>query len=176
MFDFRKILPQFDRFLCERTLRFEAVIIGGAAMQLLGLTSRVTKDCDVLIPTIPQELAEAAREFARTHELRSEWLNNGPESLIRDLPEGWQDLTVELYRGNNLILHTLGRLDLIRSKLFAFVDRGIDLEDLLQIKPSYEELERVAKWLKERDANPDWPTYVEIRLKELREKLYDKHD
>ena len=172
MLDFRIIIPLFDRFLGNKGLQFEAVVIGGVAMQLLDLTDRVTKDCDVLAPEIPASLAEAARQFAVKHELRPDWFNNGPASLVRDLPEDWRSNTVQLYQGQHLVLLSLGRLDLIRSKLFAFMDRGIDLDDLLRISPSLNELNRVTDWLKERDGNPDWPAYVDIRLKELREKLH----
>lgn len=172
--DFRKLIPQFDCFLAENNIAFEAVILGGAALQLLGLTDRVTKDCDVLSPKIPPEVAESSRKFADTHDLQPNWLNNGPESLIRDLPAGWEARTREIYRGSQLVFRTLGRLDLLRSKLFAFVDRGIDLEDILRIEPSQEEIHAVLPWLKERDGNPAWPEYVDIRMRELREALYGK--
>ena len=141
-------------------------------MQLMGLTDRVTKDCDVLSPQIPSALKLASQAFADAHGLSREWLNNGPESLIRDLPPGWESSLLPLYRGVHLKLSTLGRLDFIRSKLFAFVDRGIDLQDLLQLKPTAAEIEELRPWPSERDANPDWPKYVELRLTELLEELY----
>lgn len=172
MRDFRKILPIFEIFLAKKGLLFEAVIIGGAAMQFLGLTERVTKDCDVLSPKITPDLKEASMDFAKEHGLSEDWLNNGPESLIRDLPSGWQENLVSLYEGKNLKLFTLSRLDFVRSKLFAFVDRGIDLEDLKGLKPTRSEIDQVKDWLKERDGNPDWPQYVEIRLGELLKELY----
>jgi len=170
--DFRAILPDFELFLANKGLSFEAVIIGGAAMQLMGLTERVTKDCDVLSPKIPSDLKEASKEFASQHGLSEEWLNNGPETLIRDLPSGWEQALTPLYEGKNLKLFTLGRLDFIRSKLFAFVDRGIDLQDLIKLKPTMAEIDELREWLSERDGNPDWPKYVEIRLNELIKELY----
>ena len=69
---------------------------------------------------------------------------------------------------------SLSRVNFLRSKLFAFLDRGIDLQDLILLKPSIEEINSITDWLKERDANPDWPEYVDIRLKELFSELnYD---
>ena len=41
----RETLEAFDRFLADRTLRPDAVVIGGAALNLLGVISRPTKDC-----------------------------------------------------------------------------------------------------------------------------------
>lgn len=172
MQDFKELLPKFEKFLADRLLSFEAIIIGGAAMQLMGLTDRVTKDCDVLSPKITTELKEASKEFAKEHGLSENWLNNGPETLICDLPADWQKNVVLLYEGKNLKLFTLSRLDFLRSKLYAFIDRGIDLQDLMKLQPSKVEIEELRDWLKERDGNPEWPEYVEIRLAELIEELY----
>lgn len=82
----REILTDFDRYLARRGLRLDAVIVGGAALNLLGLVSRPTKDCDVLDPVLSQEVAEAARAFAAEvreggEVLDDGWLNNGPASL-----------------------------------------------------------------------------------------------
>jgi hypothetical protein len=104
--------------------------------------------------------------------LSENWLNNGPENLILDLPEDWQRNLVILYEGENLNLFTLSRLDFLRSKLYAFIDRGIDLQDLMKLQPSKAEIDQLRDWLKERDGNPDWPEYVEIRLAELIQELY----
>ena len=40
-------IPAFDAFLAARGLTFEAVIIGGSALVLLGVVQRTTDDCDV---------------------------------------------------------------------------------------------------------------------------------
>ena len=172
MNDFNDLLPKFDAYLIKRGLFFEGVVIGGAAMQLLGLNERVTKDCDILSPKISVELKEASKVFALEHGLSEDWFNNGPETLIRDLPSDWHENLVPLYSGQGLKLFTLSRTDFLRSKLFAYVDRGIDLVDLRQLKPTKREIEVLKDWLKERDGNPDWPGYVEIRLLELIKELY----
>ena len=82
----RETLEAFDRYLSGRRLRLEAVVIGGAALNLLGIISRATKDCDILDPPLPSAIIEAARSFAaesRRHgdALQDDWLNNGPASL-----------------------------------------------------------------------------------------------
>lgn len=140
MNNFSELFPKFEKFLAERKLSFEAIIIGGAAMQLMGLTQRVTKDCDVLSPKISIDLKTASKDFAKEHGLPEDWLNNGPETLIRDLPTDWQKNLIPLYQGKSLKLFTLSRLDFLRSKLYAFLDRGIDLTDLKQLKPTKLEL------------------------------------
>ena len=51
-------------------VELEAVVIGGAALNLLGVVHRTTKDCDILHPALPQAVVEAA---------------HGPQSLARAL-------------------------------------------------------------------------------------------
>jgi hypothetical protein len=172
MRQFRDVLPEFDEFLAERGLNFSGTIIGGAALQLLSIIERLTKDCDVLEPTISEEVRRAAEEFGTTHGLYPKWLNNGPETLQRDLPAGWEERRQVAYRGKSLHLHTLGREDLLRSKLFAYLDRGIDLGDLKKLKPTDTELEALTPWLQERDGNPDWPQHVTDSLEKLRRELH----
>lgn len=65
-----------------------------------------------------------------------------------------------LYAGSALELHTLGRADLVRSKLFALVDRNIDLPDCMALAPSRIELHALLPWLEEQDGNSEWPAYV----------------
>ena len=60
----RETLEAFDAFLAERGLRLDAVVVGGAALNLLGVVSRPTKDCDILYPQLPDEIGNAAKAFA----------------------------------------------------------------------------------------------------------------
>lgn len=169
-------LRRFDQLLASRGLRLDAVVVGGSALALLGITSRQTRDCDILFPQLPDEIQEAARAFAaqerdREDFLADDWLNNGPESLARDLPEGWLERTHVVFRGDALTLSSLHRMDLLRSKLFALCDRGIDRQDCVALAPTAEELAEIRPWLEERDANPDWPTHVRATLDDLRGTL-----
>jgi hypothetical protein len=132
----------------------DAVVIGGAALNLLGVVSRPTKDCDILYPEIPKELTEAARAFAaemrRTGQfLQDDWLNNGPASLAAQLPSGWKNRLRAVFTGAAICLQCLGREDLLRAKLFALCDRGIDLGDCLALTPTAEELAAVVLWLEQ---------------------------
>ena len=60
----RETLEAFDAFLAERGLRLDAVVVGGTALNLLGVVSRPTKDCDILYPQLPDEIGDAAKAFA----------------------------------------------------------------------------------------------------------------
>jgi len=89
------LIASFDRYLEARGLHFDAVVIGGAALNLLGVVSRLTKDCDILFPEIPEEIVKASQTFAREArriggDLVDEWLNNGPASLQTQLLPGWE--------------------------------------------------------------------------------------
>ena len=166
----------FDEYLADRGLRFEAVVVGGAALALLGVVSRHTKDCDLLQTDLPPAIEAAAKAFAGMRrssgeQLLDHWFNTGPASLMRDLPEGWRERLREVYSGSALKLRTLGRMDLLRSKLFALCDRAIDLPDCLALAPSPRELARIQPWLCERDGNPMWPDHVSTTLNDLRRRL-----
>jgi hypothetical protein len=158
----------------ERALSLRATVIGGAALQLLGVIARPTQDCDVLDPELPAEVVAAAIEFAaaqRAVGLSAKWLNNGPRSLARLLPAGWELRLRPLYRGRALELLTLDRLDLLRSKLFALVDRNIDLPDCIALSPTPEELAALLPWLDAQDGNERWPDYVRQVLAQLQRAL-----
>lgn len=53
----------FDKFLSDRKLEFRAIIIGGAALNLMGVISRETRDVDFLDPEIPAEIKKAQKGF-----------------------------------------------------------------------------------------------------------------
>jgi hypothetical protein len=169
-------LQAFDAYLAARGLRLDAVIIGGAALNLLGVVARPTKDCDVLYPEIPVEVAAAAREFAvevrrRGEVLHDRWFNNGPGSLVGQLPSGWMDRLQPAFRGVALELRCLGRPDLLRSKLFALCDRGVDLGDCLALAPTPEELAEIGPWVEAQDGSPDWPAHVRDTLADLTRRI-----
>lgn len=169
-------IEAFDQFLRDRGLRFDAVVIGGAALSLLGVVSRPTKDVDILVPKIPQEIDIAARAFAAeiraTGEiLHDDWLNNGPASLADHLSTGWQERLQDVFDGSALHFRCLGRHDLLRAKLFALCDRGIDLGDCVALAPTSDELECVLKWLQLQDANPDWPEHVRDTIADVAKRI-----
>lgn len=170
----RTIFEQFDAFLCRRGLRFEGVVIGGAALTAGGIVQRATRDVDCLAPPVPEAVKEAARAFVRDRPetgLDAEWLNNGPADLAEDLPRGWRERTIPLFEGTALRLRTLGRLDLLRTKLFAYCDRQQDFNDCVALAPTAGELAECRPWVEARDGHPGWPGHVAISFRALQERM-----
>ncbi len=174
----RPTIEAFDRHLASLGLRFEGVLIGGSALVLvlMGVVSRFTKDVDVLIPTLPEAIANAARDFARQqrqagNNVIDDWLNNGPVQLSDVLPPGWRERVEPLFQGEALTFAVLDRADLLKSKLFALVDRGIDLEDCIALKPTADELAECLSWLEQQDSNEEWPAHVRDTLAKLGRRL-----
>ena len=172
----RETLEAFDRYLTARGLRLEAVVIGGAALNLLGVVARPTKDCDILDPPLPPAIAAAARSFAAEirgsgGSLQDDWLNNGPASLSSVLPPGWRERLQPAFSGSAIELQCLGRDDLLRSKLFALCDRGLDLGDCIALAPTRAELHAIQPWLEQQDGHPDWPAHVSATLADLGRRL-----
>lgn len=174
----KNVILEFDKYLQSQNLCFEAIIIGGAALNILDISSRKTKDVDCLDPEIPELIKKASQLFATYRldlELDINWLNNGPQTLKTDLPQGWRQRLEILYTGKSLKLMVLGRDDFLKSKLFAYCDRtNPDFEDLKDLKPTIAELDNSVDWIKKRDTNSAWPTHVEKAILVLRKALgYD---
>lgn len=136
------------------------VICGGAALLSLGLRTTNTQDIDVLEPDLDDRLKAAAQVVGARRGLTPGWVNNGPHSLVRHLPLDWKTRLVPVFRGAALSVYSIGRPELLLSKLFAEADRQEDLEDLVSLKPSRVELEAAASLVETLDAHPDWPRHV----------------
>ncbi len=172
----RETLELFDLALQKAGLRLDAVIVGGAALNLLGTVARPTKDCDVVSPLLAAPILAAARAFAAARraageELDDDWLNNGPTGLRDVLPSDWAKRVVPVFTGRAIALHTLGRSDLLKTKLFALCDRGLDIGDCVAMAPSVEELQEAAPWLELQDGNEHWPAHVREVLDDLAKRL-----
>ncbi len=153
-------------------------MIGGAALNLLDVIDRPTRDVDELHPLLSAAIAEAAREFsaevrATGEILRDDWLNNGPASLTDVLPAGWQERLELAFAGESIVLHALGRADLLKTKLFALCDRGEDLDDCVAMAPTPEELAEALPWVERQDANELWPAHVRATLADLERRIAD---
>ena len=169
-------IEAFDKWLFECSLKLEAIVIGGAALSLLGVIDRQTRDFDIIKPSLSPEVLQAAQDFALFYtqqgfELANDWLNNGPIQVADTLPIGWQDRVQPLFTGSALDLKTLHRSDLLKTKLFALCDRGSDLLDCIALAPTKAELNESLPWLESQDANPLWPNHVQQTLKSLAERL-----
>ena len=172
----RPTIEAFDRHLLGLGLHFDGVVIGGSALALMGLIQRPTRDFDILVPELPQVIVTAARDFAKAQrtigvDLLDDWLNNGPSQLTAVLPVGWRDRLQRVFEGQVLVLNTLGRPDLLKSKLFALCDRGIDMPDCVALAPSAADLAECMPWLEVQDGNELWPAHVRATVADLARRL-----
>jgi hypothetical protein len=170
-----KVIEEFDLYLSGLNLEFEAVIMGGGALAIMGITDRVTRDIDCVAPEIPTQIKSASEKFCKDFPnlgLDKNWLNNGPISIIRDLTDGWRDRSTLIFKGKSVTLYSLGRIDLIKTKLWALCDRStVDLQDLLKLKPTISEIDDAREWVIVLDGNPDWPKHVDLVIKKLKINL-----
>lgn len=173
---------------------YAVAILGGAALNLLGIVTRTTTDVDILAfatprpnaapdqatireppEPIPEPLARAAAAVARDLELDPDWLNTGPALQWRaGLPPGLGQ-RVEWRRYGALWVGVVGRYDLIYFKLFAAVDSNgpssVHYQDLLALRPSGAELDEAAAWVRTQDASPAFPELLDLVMTHVREDL-----
>jgi hypothetical protein len=170
------------------------VIVGGAALDLLGVVSRATRDVDILafaspggqaswtlVPPperLPDALAAAIRTVARDLGLADDWLNIGPALQWRQgLPPGL-GTRVEWRQYAALRVGLVGRKDLIWFKLYATADDspgGRHARDLAALDPTDAELEEAARWVKTQDAGPAFPEIVDKVVNYVRARRSSRH-
>ena len=159
---------------------FELVVIGGSALQALGLIERATKDVDLVAlrednrlrsaKPLPDALAEAAARVARDFGLSANWLNAGPTDLLTlGLPAGFEERVSTRVYGPSLIAHFAGRLDQIHFKLYAMVDQGGGRHesDLRALSPTGQELQRAAEWARTHDPSKPFSEQLKKALQIL---------
>lgn len=162
----------------------EMVVCGGAALNIIGYVHRTTEDVDIiafvdkdadgktiLIKAKPLNLVlvEAAKKVQRDFNLKENWLNAGPASVMDfGLPEGLMNRVETRNYGKNLIIHFLTRYDQIHFKLYAAVDQGgRHVDDLLVLKPTAEELENAARWSMTHDISDGYKTVLKSFLEQI---------
>lgn len=150
------------------------VIIGGAALNLLGIVERATRDVDVVAmadkqdrrllmppdrpfePTLLRAIAEVGRDFG----LPEGWMNAGPAAQWEiGLPPGFAD-RVSWRQYAALEIGLADREDLIAMKLEAAADQpdanSRHFRDLLALSPTPTELEHALRWVREKNVGPDY--------------------
>lgn len=168
----KPVLEALDQKLAEAGEQRDLIVCGGAALLVLDISDRQTNDVDVLLPKLDPVLIAISAEVAKQFGLDPGWFNNGPESLARDLENGWEDRATIAYKGRALCVKVLGRRDLIASKLFALCDREEnDLDDLVKLQPSFEEIDSLKQWVLDREASELWPARVEKCFTKLKSRL-----
>jgi hypothetical protein len=173
--DVEAALLTVGELLQEEGERFAIVVIGGAALQLLGIISRSTGDVDMIAfadaPTreegrlvrpprpLPAALDRAIRAVSRDRNLPENWLNSGPAgqwNVPFPLPPGFESrLTWRSFAA--LDVGVPGHLDFVCFKLEAAADQPTSnsrhFKDLEALSPSSDELHIAAGWVKQNNAD-----------------------
>lgn len=160
--------------------RAELVVIGGAALTILGFVDRTTRDVDVvalledgaLVPVklLPQALIAARDAVAADFGVSDRWLNAGPSDLLDfGLPDGFLERLEHRDFGSALTVHFAGRLDLIHFKLYALVDQGLGRHesDLRALAPTRDEFLAAARWTRTHDPSEGFREQLEGALRYL---------
>lgn len=146
------------------------IVIGGSVAGLLANDlepPRTTDDCDVIWskPLDQWSMIEAAASrVADEFGLPRTWLNDDSRVHAWSLPIGWRNRCQLVERTGPLEVLRLDRFDLIASKVMSAPARPHDLEDLLHLRPTRDELLRLAEHLDRLEAEDlDRTTYDEQR-------------
>lgn len=163
------LLDALGEQLERSSVSYEVVVVGGSALLALGLVTRPTKDVDLvalrddsgLVPVspLPAPLAAARDRVARDFQLPTDWLNDGPASLLAfGLPEGFMERARREDHGPALTVWYASRFDQIHLKLYAAVDQGPGRHeaDLRALEPSAGELVSAARWSRGHDPSPGY--------------------
>jgi hypothetical protein len=129
------VFPLLDHELAVYERLYRIVISGGAVIAL-SYNERRTNDVDVVMGDMNDEMTKAADVVGKQLKLKEGWLNKSAESFNADFGLGWENRLRDVYIGKHLIVSAIHEDDLIRSKYFAFLNRGLDLEDLVFLNPS----------------------------------------
>lgn len=137
---------------------------GGAALCMLEILQRTTKDIDALalvvdgsrlrrVEEFSPEMEKAVSQTARALGLADDWLNGAASVVLdRGLPEGTLQRSAPHARayGPCLTVQFVDRIDLVALKLYAAMDptKGRRHEtDLVEIQPTEAELHHALKWM-----------------------------
>jgi len=160
---FERPLAALGQLLAERGLHFELLVVGGGALQLLGLITRPTRDIDVVaviesgqpaaVAALPEPLESAINDTGAIFHLPPGWFNAGPRALI------------ELG-----LLFIADRRDQIFFKLYAAVDQGPrskHFADLQRLEPTADELRAAAAWARTHDPSEGFHQELRGALRDL---------
>lgn len=169
-----------EQLAAKKQPRVDLLVCGGSALQALRLVSRTTKDVDVVALVskdstmvtanpLPAPLIEAAKKVERDFQLKDGWINPGPTSALDfGLPKGVLERAEKRDYGNALTVRFISRYDQVHFKLYAAVDQGgKHYQDLLDLKPTAQELEDAARWSMTHDVSEPYRSEVKRILTEM---------
>lgn len=178
--DIGNALQAVGELLAADDQRIGIVVIGGAALNLLGIVDRATRDVDIVAVTevpghpeslarpplpLPAALTAAITQVARDFGLPENWMNRGPAGQwdVGFLPGFAERVKWTTYGGLDLGL--ADRLDLICFKLEAAADQPTSdsrhFRDLVALNPSDEEIAVAAKWAHEKNVGVEYDAIID---------------
>jgi hypothetical protein len=187
-------LNRVGELLAAEGLEYAIVVLGGAALNLLGIIQRGTSDVDILAfatpqkgatggPTgltkppepMPRQFLLAIQTVARDLGLDQNWLNTDAALQWRvGLPLGLEP-RVQWRTYGTLSVGLVSRYDLIFFKLFAAADssgrNSVHYQDLIALNPSGTELESASAWVITQDASPAFAGTVKLVVRHAHKDL-----
>ncbi len=181
-------LEAVGELLAAEGVEIGIVVLGGTALNLLGIVERATGDVDIL--AITTSASDDGQPLLAPPEPLPEPLKRAMDRVARDLrlPEDWMDTTMGLQlqtglpprlerrihwrRYGGLVVGLVDRYDLIFFKLYAAADSGgpssVHYQDLIALRPSSRELQEAATWVREQDPSTGFSIILEQVLERLR--------
>lgn len=165
--EIERSLRQIGRYLNERGLTGEILLVGGAYMALVLRQRETTKDVDAYFATEANAVREAAARVAQENGLPADWLNDAVKGFLYAQPE------------TTLWLECPGLRVYAPSAAYVFAMKAVasrpeDLRDLqalrdnLGLESAAEAIEIVTRYVPERLLTP--------RVQYLMEDLFDDDD
>nr|WP_201327832.1 hypothetical protein [Thermotomaculum hydrothermale] len=119
---------------------------------------------------MPEFFTDLINEVSQTLGLPENWINDQAFSLNSGiLPEGIEDRLIKRSYGENLIVYFLDKKDQIFFKLYATIDQGPGkhYQDLMELKPSEEELFQASLWCIKQDPSPEFKNILKDFLRKI---------
>lgn len=166
------LMKDLDKALKEKGQKREITIFGSGAMMAQGILrpNRHTVDVDLAHPDMDVEFQVISADVGARHKLDMTWLNSAGVIFSRNFPADWEKRRVLIFEGEGLIVHSLGRKDLIATKFNALCGRNepMDLDDLIDLRVSKPELQFAKDWvLQQKDRSTEFSERVERKALEV---------
>lgn len=189
--DLERGLSAVGELLAAEAVEVGIVVVGGMALNLLGLVNRTTTDVDVLAivqgqndtrgfvlappEPLPEPLRRAIARVTRDFQLPDDWMNAVVGLQWQTgLPPGLER-RLHWRRYGGLTVGLVDRYDLIFLKLYAAADNGgpssVHFQDLLALHPTEEELEAAGAWVREQDPTPAFSVIVQQVIAHARQRI-----